>query len=87
MFGVPSKGAKLDLDMSKIYSKEITLVTSYAASDKDTKNALELIESSKIDVKRLITHTYSIDDTQKAFDHARSGDNAMKIIITKWERL
>ena len=83
MFGVPSKGASLDLDMSKIYSKEITLVTSYAASDKDTKNALELIESSQIDVKQLITHTYPITDTQKAFDHARTGDNAMKIIITK----
>ena len=83
MFGVPSKGAKLDLDMSKIYSKEITLVTSYAASDKDTKDALDLIESSQIDVKQLITHTYSIVDTQKAFDHARTGDNAMKIIITK----
>ena len=83
MFGVPSKGAKLDLDMSKIYSKEITLVTSYAASDKDTKDALDLIESSQIDVKQLITHTYRIVDSQKAFDHARSGDNAMKIIITK----
>jgi L-iditol 2-dehydrogenase len=83
MFGVPSKGAKLDLDMSKIYSKEITLVTSYAASDKDTQAALKLIESSQIDVKQLITHTYSITDSQKAFDHARSGDNAMKIIITK----
>ena len=83
MFGVPSKGASLDLDMSKIYSKEITLVTSYAASDKDTKEALELIESSQIDVKQLITHTYPITDSQKAFDHARSGDNAMKIIITK----
>ena len=83
MFGVPSKGAKLDLDMSKIYSKEITLVTSYAASDKDTKDALKLIESSQIDVKQLITHTYPITDSQKAFDHARSGDNAMKIIITK----
>ena len=83
MFGVPSKGAKLDLDMSKIYSKEITLVTSYAASDKDTKAALDLIESSQIDVKQLITHTYPIADTQKAFDHARSGDKAMKIIITK----
>jgi len=83
MFGVPSKRAKLDLDMSKIYSKEITLVTSYAASDKDTKDALTLIESSQIDVKQLITHTYSITDSQKAFDHARSGDNAMKIIITK----
>jgi L-iditol 2-dehydrogenase len=83
MFGVPSKGAKLDLDMSKIYSKEITLVTSYAASDADTKAALHLIESSQIDVKQLITHTYSISDTQKAFDHARTGENAMKIIITK----
>lgn len=83
MFGVPSKGATMDLDMSKIYSKEITLVTSYAASDNDTKEALNLIESSQIDVKQLITHTYPIDDTQKAFDHARSGENAMKIIITK----
>ena len=83
MFGVPSKGAKMDLDMSKIYSKEITLVTSYAASDIDTKEALNLIESSQIDVKQLITHTYPIDDTQKAFDHARTGENAMKIIITK----
>jgi len=83
MFGVPSKEAKLDLDMSKIYSKEITLVTSYAASDKDTQESLNLIESSKINVKQLITHTYPITDSQKAFDHARSGDDAMKIIITK----
>jgi L-iditol 2-dehydrogenase len=71
------------LDVNKIYSKEITLVTSYAASDTDTKEALRLIESSQIDVKQLVTHTYSIQDSQKAFDHARSGENAMKIIITK----
>jgi len=83
MFGVPSKGAKIDLDMSKIYSKEITLVTSYAASDNDTKEALRLIETSEIDVKQLVTHTYPIMDSQKAFDHARTGENAMKIIITK----
>ena len=83
MFGVPSKDAKIVLNMSKIYSKEITLVTSYAASDNDTKEALRLIELSKIDVKQLVTHTYPIQDSQKAFDHARSGDNAMKIIITK----
>ena len=83
MFGVPSKDAKIVLNMSKIYSKEITLVTSYAASDNDTKEALRLIESFQIDVKQLVTHTYPIQDTQKAFDHARSGDNAMKIIITK----
>ena len=83
LFGVPSKGDKINLDMSKIYSKEITIVTSYAASDSDTKEALNLIHSAEIDVKQLITHKYTITDTQKAFDHARSGENAMKIIITK----
>ena len=83
MFGVPSKGAKMDLDMSVVYSKEITLVTSYAASDSDTKEALELIKSSQVDVAKLITHRYPITETQKAFEHAKSGANAMKIIITK----
>ena len=83
MFGVPSKNAKIELDMSKIYSKEITLVTSYAASDHDTKEALNLISSGQIDVSQLITHTYPIQNTQQAFEHARSGENAMKIIITK----
>ncbi|PHY09987.1 MAG: L-iditol 2-dehydrogenase [Nitrosarchaeum sp.] len=83
MFGVPSKGSKIILNMTEIYSKEITLVTSYAASDIDTKEALRLIESSQINVLQLVTHTYSIQDSQKAFDHAKSGDHAMKIIIIK----
>ena len=81
MFGVPSKGAMIDLDMSNIYSKEITIVTTYAASDFDTKDALEKISQKKINVKELITHKYQLDECQKAFEHARSGQNAMKIII------
>ena len=83
IFGVPSKGATTDLDLSVLYSKEISLLTSYAASDADTKQALELIESSKIDVEKLITHRYQIIDTQKAFEHAHGGSDSMKIIITK----
>ncbi|RNJ79119.1 MAG: L-iditol 2-dehydrogenase [Nitrosopumilus sp. H8] len=86
MFGVPSRGASMSIDMSKIYSKEITMHASYAASDRDTKEALGMIESSEIDVKQLITHTYTISDSQSAFEHARSGADAMKIIITKQQK-
>lgn len=82
MFGVPSKDAMINLNMSVIYSKEITMISSYAASDSDTKAALELIESSKIDVKKLITHRYNIKDSPKAFEHAHHGVDSMKIIIT-----
>ena len=81
MFGVPSKGATTEIDMSVVYSKEITIVTTYAASDTDTKNALDLISSGNVNVKSLITHRYSLDESQKAFEHAKTGDNAMKIII------
>jgi len=82
MFGVPSKGANVELDMSEIYSKGITIVNSYAASDFDTKEALEKISSKQIDVSQLITHKYNLQECQQAFAHAKSGDNAMKIIIS-----
>ena len=81
MFGVPSKGAIVDLDMSEIYSKGITIVNSYAASDFDTKEALEKISNKQINVSQLITHKYNLQECQQAFVHAKTGDNAMKIII------
>ena len=81
MFGVPSKGANVDLDMSEVYSKGITIVNSYAASDFDTNEALEKISNRQINVSQLITHKYNLQECQQAFVHARTGDNAMKIII------
>ncbi len=81
MFGVPSKGATTEIDMSLVYSKEISIITTYAASDTDTKDALALISSGNVDVKSLITHKYSLEESQKAFEHAKTGENAMKIII------
>lgn len=85
LFGVPSKGATLSIDVSKIYSKEITMIPSYAASDNDTNFAMNLIKDSKIDVAKLVTHRYDLVDSQKAFEHAHQGNDSMKIIITSSE--
>ena len=82
MFGVPSKGANIELDMSEVYSKGLTIVNSYAASDFDTKDAVDKISNKQINVSQLITHKYNLEECQQAFAHAKSGDNAMKIIIS-----
>ena len=82
MFGVPSKGANVELDMSEIYSKGITIINSYAASGDDTRHAVMLIDTTDINVSQLITHRYNLEECQQAFVHAKSGDNAMKIIIS-----
>ena len=87
MFGVPSKNSAINLDMEYVYSKELEILSSYAASDKDTAESLNLIASGKIPASLLITHKYLLDVSQKAFDHARSGDGAMKILVGRKPRL
>jgi L-iditol 2-dehydrogenase len=87
LFGVPSKDAKMSLDMSKVYSKEITIMSSYAASESDTNEAFGLIEQGIVDVKKLITHKFDLLDSAKALEHAHQGKDSMKIIITNSETL
>ena len=87
LFGVPSKDAKVSLDVSKIYSKEITITPSYAASENDTKAAFELIKEKKIEIKKLITHRFDLSESAKALEYAHQGNDSMKIIVTNSETL
>jgi L-iditol 2-dehydrogenase len=87
LFGVPTKDAKLSLNMSKVYSKEITITPSYAASDTDTQNALKLILEGKTDVKKIITHKFDLTDSHNALEYAHNGNDSMKIIIVNSETL
>ena len=87
LFGVPTRDAKLSVDMSKVYSKEITITPSYAASDSDTLDALKLIQEGKADVKSMITHKFDLADSHNALEYAHQGNDSMKIIITNSERL
>ena len=81
MFGVPSAGQSIALDMADMYSREVSLTSTYAASDRDTARALSLISSGGVDAGRLITHRFPLDRAQEAFDLARSGDRAVKIVV------
>ncbi|MGI0074410.1 MAG: zinc-binding dehydrogenase, partial [Nitrosotalea sp.] len=87
LFGVPTKDVKMSLEMSKVYSKEITITPSYAASENDTNEAFKMIEQGIINVQKLITHKFDLVDSAKALDYAHQGNDSMKIIITNSETL
>jgi L-iditol 2-dehydrogenase len=87
LFGVPSKDAKMSMDISRIYSKEITITPSYAASETDTNVAFKLIVEKKIEVNKLITHRFDLSESAKALECAHQGNDSMKIIVTNSERL
>ena len=87
LFGVPTKDAMMSVAMSKIYSKEITITPSYAASEADTNQALQMIKDKTIDVQKLVTHKFTLDNSAQALEYAHKGNDSMKIIITNSETL
>jgi len=61
--------------------KEIDIIGSFRYHD-TYPQALELVASGQLNVKPLVTHRYSLADSQKAFEQAESGaDGAIKIAI------
>jgi len=81
LFGVPAKSSRLDYDLSDIFNSEISIITSNAATEAETKAALKLMEERKLNLAPLITHRFKLDDFEAAVQTAQRGDCG-KIVIT-----
>jgi len=82
LFGVPPKGSCVTLDASNVYANEIRIIPSYAASEKETKQAFELIVSKQLDIKPIITHRFSLERANDAIKCAYEAKDAMKVVVT-----
>jgi len=81
LFGVPARGSKMELDLSYMFNSEVSIITSYGATDRETRIALEMIASGELDMYGLITHRFSLRDFEEALRLYSSG-RGMKIVIT-----
>jgi L-iditol 2-dehydrogenase len=81
LFGVPIIGSVLDYDFSSIFNSEVSIISSYGATEIETRKALKLIEEKKVDPSSLISHRFSLDQFNDALETAIQG-NCMKIVIT-----
>jgi len=82
LFGVPSKGSNVTLDVNRIFSNEIKLIPSLAASEKETNQAFELIVSKRLEIKPIITHRFSLERAEDAIKCAYEAKDAMKVVVT-----
>ena len=80
LFGIPAINSLLKYDISKLVTNEISIITSNAATEKDTKLALEYLSKNKISVEEFITHKYNIKDFQIALSTIEKED-CIKIAI------
>ena len=82
LFGVPSRASHFSLEASKLYSNELSIIPSYAASEIETSQALNLLAERKINLDFLITHKYPLELSSDAVDCAHKAEDCMKVIIT-----
>lgn len=82
IFGVAGQREFLKISPFNIYYNEITLMGSFVNPYTNSR-ALELIANKRIDVKKIISHKFSLKDIHKAVETGLSG-KALRILIT-WE--
>ncbi len=63
------------------FRNDITLTTSYAGSQADHMNALELIRARRVNVAEMITHRLSLAETGLGFQLVADARNSIKVII------
>jgi len=68
--------------MSRLYSDEHSIIPSYAASEIETNQAIELIAEGRVDIGSLITHRFDIGDAADAVRCAHEAKDAMKVLVT-----
>jgi L-iditol 2-dehydrogenase len=81
VFAPTVPGKFLEISPKELFFSEVQLVPSYSASHVETRMALSLMESGRLDVEGLVTHRYSLADTTEAFKTALESKESLKVII------
>ncbi len=85
LFFAPTRpDIRTEIDVWDLWKNEITLTTSYAASERDLLAGIALLNSGEIDVTDMITHKFPLAETQKGFELMDAGGESMKVIIEPW---
>jgi len=81
LFAPTPPGIELPLNLNDLWSRQVTITTSYAASPADLAAAHELIKSGRIDVQRMVTHRLGLADTGSGFKLVEEAGDSLKVIV------
>jgi len=81
VFAPIQPGKYLQLSLKELFFSEIQIIPSYSTSHLETRTALELINSGRINVKDLITHRFRLVETAKAFKTALENKESLKVMV------
>lgn len=81
LFGAPATGASYPLNVSALFSRQITLLSSYSCVEAELEEAISLVSEKKLDLYRLISDRFKLVDAERAMEFAKTSKTAIKTII------
>lgn len=78
--GLPEFDKNVTLDTNLIHYNELLITGSHGSTPKQHQLAVELIEQNKVDLSKLITKSFELDEFNDAYNLAASGE-AMKVVF------
>jgi L-iditol 2-dehydrogenase len=82
LFTPTQADVRTELDLHDLYFREVSLVPSYSCGPDDTRQAYELLRTGRVCVEALVTHRFPLGRVQEAYDTARAGGAALKVLVT-----
>lgn len=81
--GLPKGKEEVMLNTNLIHYKELIALGTTGSSISDYYKSMQIVSSGKINVKALISATFGIEETVKAFEYAAAGKGMKAVVVNK----
>ncbi len=81
LFGAPAVGAQYQLDVSSLFSRQISLISSYSCVEPEMHEAIRLVKDRTLNLRGLVTERFHLREADKALEYARSSKTAIKTLV------
>ncbi len=82
VFSPFDKNPVVEIDAGRLFRDEISIIGTYSLTPYEMKEAIEIVEKEKINVRDMITHTWPLSKLGEAIEFAANPENdVLKVII------
>ena len=81
LFGAPGVSTQYHLDISTLFSTQLSLISSYSCVESEMHEAIRLVSEKRIDLRSLISDRFNLKEAAKGLEHAKTSRTAIKTMI------
>ena len=78
-FAIPPEDVCIPI--ADFWRNELTVTSSYGAAPNDLEEAIDLMQTGKVNVADVITHKFPLDEIQEAFKVAADANESLKVVV------